>query len=364
MQIATILWFIIGLTFLVGGAELLVRGASKIAIVLGISPVIVGLTIVAFGTSAPELAVTLQANYDGKADVAIGNIIGSNIANILLILGICGAIFPLSVVKRLIKIDIPIVIIASVVFYLFALDSKISHWEGGIFFIAAVLYTYLVIKQTRNGKKKKTMTENPEEQTKDRSHTNIYILNGVYITVGLLFLVKGADLLIESAIKIAVNFGISELVAGLTIVAIGTSLPEVATSLVATMKGEKDIAIGNAVGSNLFNILLVAGLGSLFSSQGLPVKSAALAFDIPFMLAVAFALLPIAFTGFKIVRWEGILFLVYYIAYMVYLVLESNNHENLQQFTAITFLYAGPLILITLFLLSVKPGLDHLKKRR
>jgi cation:H+ antiporter len=309
----TILLFILGLVFLVAGAEALVRGASSLAGRVGISPLVIGLTVVAFGTSAPEMAVSAAASLDGQYDLAMGNVVGSNIFNVLFILGVSALIVPLVVSEQLIRLDVPLMIALSFLLLFFGWDGVIQRWEAVILFAGIIMYTVFLIRQSR-----KEMAA--KESSSEIIPSGSICLNGVYIIGGLTLLVVGSGWLVDSSIAFANDFGVSERIIGLTIVAAGTSLPELATSVMASIRGERDIAVGNVVGSNIFNILSVLGLSGVLSPIGLTVSASTLSFDLPVMIAAAAICLPLFFTGFKISRWEGGFFLVSYIAYTLYLV--------------------------------------------
>lgn len=351
----TLILFIFGASLLIAGAELLVRGASRIAVSAGISPLVVGLTVVAFGTSAPELAVTLGASISGQADVALGNVVGSNIANVLLVLGLSAVVAPLVVSVQLVRLDVPLMIGASILVYLFAFDGGIGRGEGGVLFAVVVLYTAFLAWQSRRETLAAREVELPlagiEPGLAERPR---WAWNVVLVAVGLGLLVVGARWLVQGAVAAAVAMGVSKLVIGLTVVALGTSLPELATSVLASLKGERDIAVGNLVGSNLFNLLAVLGLGATLSPEGIPVAAAALGFDLPVMIAVAVACLPIFFTGYAIARWEGGLFLGYYAAYTLYLILAASRHDALPLYSNTMALFVLPLTAVTLAVLGAR----------
>ncbi len=354
MPAATILGIIAGLVILVVGAELLVRGASRLAIAVGISPLIIGLTVVALGTSSPEMAVTIGSAISGQADLAVGNVIGSNLFNVLFILGLAAVITPLVISQQLVRIDVPVMIGVSLLLVLFALDSTISRLEGVILVAGALAYTAFAIYAGRRESPAVEQEYRQEfGQSADRSPRGI-LLNVLLAVVGLAALVFGARLLVNGAVAIARVLGVSELIIGLTIVAAGTSLPEVATSVLASLRGERDIAAGNVVGSNIYNVLLILGLAAVVAPAGLAVAPSALTFDLPFMLAVAIACLPLFFSGYRIARWEGFLFLGYYIVYTAYLVLEATEHDALPAFSVILFEFAAPLTAITLAVIFVR----------
>ena len=347
MSATIILMFLAGGALLIGGAELLVRGASRVALAAGISPLVVGLTVVAFGTSAPELAVTVGSAWAGEADVALGNVVGSNIFNVLFILGVSALIAPLVVAQQLVRLDVPLMIGASLLVLLLALDGRIGRLDGIVLFSGIVVYTVFLIRQSRRetAAVQGQYTDAFGAHAKPRASP---LANVGLIVAGLALLVLGARWLVEAAVTTATALGVSELVIGLTVVAAGTSLPEVATSVLASIRGERDIAVGNVVGSNLFNLMAVLGLGSIVAPGGVPVSPGALGFDIPVMIAVAIATLPIFFTGYTIQRWEGAVFLGYYAAYTAWLVLDATDHAALPAVGAALAWFVLPLTVLTL----------------
>ncbi|HRW06611.1 MAG TPA: calcium/sodium antiporter [Caldilineaceae bacterium] len=348
MILSTFVFFVLGLVVLVVGAEVMVRGASRLAAAFGIAPLVIGLTVVAFGTSAPELAVSLQSAFNGQADLALGNVIGSNIANILLILGVAALTAPLVVASQLVRLDVPLMIGASVIVYLMGLDGRLNRWDGLILFLGVVAYTTWLVRQSR--REGKDVQDEYEGAYEEGSESSWYtsLLNLALVAGGLFMLVVGARWLVESAVTMARWWGLSELIIGLTVVAVGTSLPEIATSIVAVLRGERDIAVGNAIGSNIFNLLSVLGLTSLFAPSGIPVPAAVMAFDLPVVIAIAIACLPIFYTGNLVARWEGALFLGYYVAYLVYLIFDATGHDTLPLFSSVMGLFVAPLTLLGL----------------
>lgn len=341
--------FLGGLAVVTGGAELFVRNSSVLARRLGISPLVIGLTLVAMGTSAPELAVSLKGIYAGSPDIAVGNVVGSNIFNVLLILGISALIIPLSVHLQILRLDVPLMILASMLFWILAWDGKLIFWEGLLFFLILVGYTVFLIYQSKKETKQDAAEYEKEFSSVGRSAFWDWIVCTAMIILGLVLLVLGARWMVSAAIEIARGWGVSESIIGLTIVAAGTSLPEVATSIVAAIKGERDIAVGNIVGSNIFNILGILGICALAAPQGISVSQGILNFDIPVMVAVAFACLPIFLTSKRIDRWEGGLFLFYYVAYTTYLVMQSIQHEQLPLLSSALLYFAVPITVVTLF---------------
>lgn len=319
-------WLIVGLGLLTWGAEWLVRGGSKLARALGVSPLAIGLTIVAFGTSAPEMVVNIKSVTSGNFDIALGNVVGSNIFNVLFILGVCAIILPLTVASKLVKMDVPIMIAASVILYLFSMDGSLSRAEGLIFLVSIVLYTVVCfgLSKTETSEVKKEFDQEYGGSIKSLKTPGQMALNALLIVMGLVLLVAGAKFLISSSIAIARHFGVSELLIALTIVAAGTSLPEVATSIMATIKGERDIAIGNVVGSNIFNILSILGVSAVMPANGFPVNPASMIVDIPFMVFVAVLCYPVFRTGSAISRSEGAFFLSLYVGYTLYLIRSAH----------------------------------------
>ncbi|MBX2868614.1 MAG: calcium/sodium antiporter [Acidiferrobacterales bacterium] len=341
MDLMVYLLLIVGIVLLMIGAEVMVRGAEQIALGFGISPLVVGLTVVAFGTSAPELAVGIRSALLDQADIALGNVVGSNILNILLILGLSAMITPMVVESRIIRREIPILLFVSFLLFALALDGTIASIEGVILFAGSVVYTVYAIRKSRKEASESTTVEERESPLKAMA----------FVLVGLGMLVFGAELLVDNAVILARWFGVSELLIGLTIVSIGTSLPEIATSVVAAMRGMRDMAVGNVIGSCLFNVLAVSGATAIFASGGLSVDPGLLQFDLPVMLAATVACLPIFATGHVISRWEGCVFFVYYLAYTTYLLLFSHGSESVEVMNWAMLSFVLPLTFVTLAIL-------------
>jgi cation:H+ antiporter len=345
-----------GLVLLVLGGEFLVRGASALARRVGISSLVVGLTVVSAATSAPELAVAVGAVLRGEPGLAGGTVVGSHLVNVRLILGVSALVVPLAVTRRLVRFDLPLMLALSVGLLLISLDGRISTVDGVILLCAVLGHTVLTVVVGRRE------AELPVRAAGQAGNSPAADLAGeieeappapvgksvLLVVVGVALLVAGATMLVEGAVNIATTLGVSSLVVGLTVVAVGTSLPELATSIIAVRRGERDLAVGNVVGSNIFNIGMVLGVPALISADGIPVAGAAVAFDIPVMLAAALALLPIAFTGFTVARWEGGLFVALYLAYTGYVVLAATEHDALEGFTAAMAWFVLPLIAVTL----------------
>jgi cation:H+ antiporter len=351
-----ILLFVGGLALLVLGANLLVRGASRLALSFGISPLVVGLTVVAFGTSAPEMAVSVGAVLDGKTDIAIGNVVGSNVFNVLFILGASALITPLVVNMQLIRQEVPIMLGASLLLLALALDGTLSWLDGAILFALVIAYTAFLIVQSRRETQAASADYTLENQPAPAGAWDAtWPVQVGLILAGLAALVFGSEWLVTASIAFAKALGVSDIVIGLTIVAAGTSMPEVAASITAALKGERDIAVGNVVGSNTFNILGCLGLSGLVSAgAGLVVPPSVLTFDIWVMLAVALACLPVFMTGREIARWEGGVFVGYYVAYVAYLILAAQQHDALPAYSAAMLSFVIPLTVITLIVVLLR----------
>lgn len=337
-----------GLAVLTVGAEALVRGATRLALLAGISPLVVGLTVVAYGTSAPELVVSVGAALAGTADIAVGNVVGSNVCNVLLVLGASALAAPLAVAKQLVRLEVPILIVLSALFWAIASDGRLQWWDGALLAGGGVFYTTWTIRRSRREEAAGARAaapgppDAPAAPPPDRSAGAIG--RGVLLVAGgLLLLVLGGGAFVEGAVALARALGVSDLVVGLTVVAAGTSMPEVVTSIVAAVRGQRDIAIGNAIGSCVYNLLAVLGLATLVSGVGLRVAPALLAFDVPVMVAVAAAALPIFLTGYSIGRLEGLLFLGYYGAYLAYLVLAATRSDARPEFSLVMLEFVIPL---------------------
>jgi cation:H+ antiporter len=299
-----------GLLLLSLGAESLIRGSAALALRLGITPLVVGLTIVAFGTSSPEIVVSLQSAFKGGSALALGNVVGSNISNVALILGLSALVRPLRVQAKIIRREIPLMIFASLLLCLLLLGGQLNRLEGLVLILGSLAYTTLAYTSARKSKDKHAQDEFADTlpQPKGRAWAQI-----VFILVGLALLIVGANLLVGGAITIAEGFGISQVVIGLTIVAVGTSLPELATSIVAARKDEGDIVIGNVIGSNVLNILFVLGLAALIA----PMHTNDLrVIDLAVMVGSAAIILPLMRRGFQLTRWEGAVLVAGYMGYL------------------------------------------------
>jgi cation:H+ antiporter len=328
-----------GLALLTLGAGALVRGAASLARRAGVSPLVIGVTLVAFLTSAPEIAVSVVSAATDQDDIAAANVVGSNIFNVLFVIGACALLRPLVVAQQLVFREIPIKIGVSVLFWLFAANGGLSAVEGVVFLAGLALFTYDTVRSSR----REAAAIRSEYDEGIPALSGSALADVARVAAGLALLVLGGDWLVASAVEIAAAAGVDETTIGLTIVAAGTSLPEVATSLAATFRGERDIAVGNVVGSSVFNILGIGGLAALVSPGGLAFPPGLVAFDLPFMVAVAVACLPIVAGDHRISRSVGLLFLAVYAAYVSYLVLAAKSHAALAPFSEVMLEFAAPL---------------------
>lgn len=348
-----VVWILAGFVILVYGADWLVEGASRLALRLGMTPLVVGLTVVAFGTSAPELAVSVTSALSGQADLAVGNVVGSNIANILLILGVSALVAPLAVHQQLIRLDVPIMVGASVLFYVLAVDGELGMWDSVLLAGSVVAYVVFLIRESRAGKNL-VAPEYEADLSDEAASPGSMASNLGYVLLGFVGLVVGSRALVTGAVAIATDLGVSELVIGLTVLAIGTSLPELATSVVAASRGQRDIAVGNVVGSNIFNLLSVLGFTGLASLGNVPVSAEALRVDIPVMLAVTIACLPIFRSGFVVSRLNGALFLGGYALYLGYLLMVARASPQLAFFQSAVLEGLLPLLVILTVVLFIR----------
>ena len=356
-----ILEFVGGLVILILGADLLVRGASKLAAAFGISPLAIGLTIVALGTASPEIAVSLQAASLGQGSLTLGNVLGSNIFNILFVLGVTAIVAPIIIAEQLIRLDAPIMVGVSVLTFSLVSDGKLGLFDGVLLLAGMTGYTIFALRQSRK-ESKKVKSEYAQEFAVEKKQTaRDTVKNIIFIIVGLGMLILGARWLVDSATIMAKSIGVSELVIGLTVVAVGTSLPEVATSIIAALKGESDIAVGNAVGSNIYNLLGVLGVSGVLAPGGIEVVDRIISFDFMVMVFVALVCLPVFYIDDKVSRSEGALFLSYYILYTFYLILEASKSSVLPTITLFASFYI-PLTFIGLVMFTVRAR--RLKKNR
>jgi len=308
-----LLLFVAGLGVLTAGAEFLVRGASRLALRYGVSPLVVGLTVVAFGTSAPELAVSVRAAFQGNGDIAVGNIVGSNIFNVAFILGLASLICPLSVHLQIVRREMPVMLVSAMIFVVMLANGGIARWEGLLLLIAVIAYTALAIRVARS--EPASPGEVPDDlAVLGKERFNSVAVSAMLVITGLGLLVAGAALMVDNASLVARRLGVSEAAIGLTVVAAGTSLPELATSVVAALRRETDIAVGNIVGSNIFNVLCIGGVAGVIAPP--VVATGITGVDFGFMLGTSFLVLPLMRTNFSISRWEGAVLLATYGLYL------------------------------------------------
>jgi cation:H+ antiporter len=350
MTLSPYLQSVLGLLLLFAGGDLLVRGASRLARVLGISPLVVGLTVVAFGTSAPEAAVSVKASFAGTPGLALGNVVGSNIFNILFVLGLTALMAPIPVHRQLIRLDLPVMMGASLLVCVLSLNGTLGVAEGIVLLAALAAYVLHLVRQGRGAPGvTPSGSDLPPPPTRATGVGRPFLDLGL-VLLGLATLVVGADQLVDGSVSVARRFGASELVIGLTLVAAGTSLPELATSIVAAMRGEREIAVGNVVGSNIFNLLFVLGATSVVAPGGLPVAQGALTFDIPVMAGVALACFPVFLTGRMISRWEGGIFFLYYGIYLTLLLVDAAGHDARDLLWNAVLVFILPLTAVTALL--------------
>ncbi|MBK5100032.1 MAG: calcium/sodium antiporter [Desulfobacteraceae bacterium] len=319
--------FVIGLLMLYFGAEWLVKGSSSLARSLGLTPVVIGLTVVAFGTSAPELVVSIVSSLKDRSMIAVGNVVGSNICNIALVLGLAALFQPITSHRSIVKRDIPIMLGISLYLLLLLVDSNLGRLEGGTLFTGIILYTllnyHLAIKESKQG----SDGDNPsiELAVEEVGYVSSRSKQVILIVVGIVGVVAGAEILIDSAVTIMSVLGVSEKFIGLTIVAFGTSLPELATSVVAALRKEMDISIGNLVGSNVFNILSVLGAASLVRPIPIPGGFIESGLLIDYLVMILISSLPwlMMRKDFTVTRKDGFILLCCYVGYLAYLILKS-----------------------------------------
>ena len=348
--------FAVGLALLLGSAELLVRNASKLASRIGKSSLFIGLTVTAFGTSAPELAVGISGQLSQNSDVGLGNIVGSNIFNILFVLGLAAVIRPIVVRRPLVWRDVPILLIVTVLFLLFALNGTVGSVESAVLVSVLAIYLYYLSKQSneRPGISIKSSPGTATEGASSRLSVSLFL-----IAASIAIMVIGAHLVITGAVRIAGGLGVSELVSGLTIVAIGTSLPEIMTTIAAVRNNEHELAIGNVMGSCFFNIVAVPAVMSLIGTAGLSISSDALTVDIPVMILAVVACLPIFFSGHRISRSEGVLFLVYCSAYFTLLYTRSASDSFTSQYLTEIGILASIAVSFTFVTIAVRAMQYH-----
>ena len=343
------------LLLLVAGAELLVRAAVRLAAHLRVRPLVIGLSMVAFGSSAPQMAVSLQAALGQSSDIAVGSVIGSNIFNILVTLGLSALIIPLRVARQLVRLDIPLLIGASLLVFALAWNEQLSALDGGVLLAALALYLGLLWRQSRP-------TARPSRPPADAPRSS-WLSSALLMLAGLGLLVFAGHLLLNATVALASKLGLSERIIGLTVVAVSTSLPQLATSLIAALRGQRDIAVGNVIGGNLFNLLGVLGITALLAPVPLSVSPNALDFDLPVMLGVTLLCLPVFYSGYRITRAEGLLFLALYLAYGLHVVSFTTGMPLAGKLEQLMLLCVLPALLAFLLFTSVRAWRRQHNKR-
>lgn len=324
MSLTAVAAFLFGLIIITVGAEILLKGASKIATLLHIRPIVIGLTVVSIGTSLPELAVGLTAIGEGAGDIAVGNIAGTNIVNILFILGLSAAIRPLPLNLKSIKTEMFTMIIAAVLLLLLSLDGGLSTLDGVIMLSLGIVYLTIIVRTSRNEPfhvQKEFQEEYQAPAQHEKKDIKVWGWNFMLLFCGIVATIYGAEKLIDGSVEIARYFGMSDAVIGLTIVAIGTSAPELATTIVATFKNERDVAVGNLLGSSIINIFIILGITSVLTPNGINISQDILWFDLPLAALVAVVCYPVFKSDQMVSRKEGITFVMLYVAYLTYLLL-------------------------------------------
>ena len=341
----SLLQLLCGLVLLIAGAELLVRCAMRIAANLKVRPLLIGLTVVALGSSAPQMTVSLQAALNDTPDIAVGSVIGSNIFNILVTLGLSALIIPLRVSRQLVRLDIPLMILASGLVFALALNKQLDRLDGVVLLGGLLVYLALLLRQSRHS--------GHHHPRHDLPRTS-WLHNLVLMLAALLLLGLAGHLLLGAAVTLATELGLSERIIGLTIIAVSTSLPQLATSLIAAFRGQREIAVGNVIGSNVFNLLGVLGLTALVAPAPLSVSPNALASDLPVMLGVAALCLPVFYTGYRVTRGEGLLFLGLYLAYGLHVVSFTTGMPLAGKLEHLMLFFVLPALLLFLLLSTLR----------
>jgi len=350
---------LIGLLLLGLGGDILIRGSVALADRTGISRLLIGLTIISIGTSAPEFAISAYASWLGKTDIALGNIIGSNIFNVLFALGIAAIISNLRIHRKTNIIDVPIMLGISVLAYVMSFTGNINRWSGLVLFTIFIVFNlFLIFYERKHPGEAAEISAEAEELLKHKKSIPVSI---VFIVIGLILLAVGSKVLVKGAEDLARLMHLSELIISLTIVAIGTSVPEAITAMIAAFHRETDMAVGNIIGSNIANISGVLGLSALLAPHGIAVPIEVLQFDFPLMLASSFACLPIFYTGHQVSRGEGIILLTYYILFITYVILRATHHPDLNLFNDALLFFCAPLTILTLGILVYR---EHQKRSK
>ncbi|MDR0488704.1 MAG: calcium/sodium antiporter [Propionibacteriaceae bacterium] len=323
-----IVYLVLGLMALIIGAQLVVRFGSALARRLNMSPIIIGLTIVSIGTSLPEFAVSVQGMVIGSGDLVLGNIVGTNIVNLLLILGLAGLIRPIDIHHGTLKLDLPAMVVASLLLWVVAMwDGDLTTIEGAILLAFGIAYIWRVIATARSRNVLVNGAEPEHEFDNKPLHPGkkYALLDVGLLLIGLVIIVVGAEFMVDGAVGLAKNLGLSETLIGLTVVAIGTSAPELATTIMSTIRGERSIAIGNLIGSSTLNLTIILGGALMFGPFSIPIDHSLIFFDLPIMVGVAVACVPIFILGKNVNRIEGALMVGAYLAYLTFLIVKATT---------------------------------------
>lgn len=315
-------WLILGLVILIVAGEFLVKGAVGLSIMMKLTPLVIGMTVVSFGTSMPELLVSVNSAVAGNPGIAIGNVVGSNIANIALVLGLAVILLPIVADKQTKKVDYPMMLIASVLFYVAAFDNMVERWEGIALFIILVVFITRMIRKSRKSEKKR-IAEITDEDVANTDGLLPVWKSLTYLSIGLVGLYFGADWFVSGAVDIAKSFALDDAIIGVTVVALGTSAPELVASLIAAYRKQSDLSVGNLIGSNVFNILGVIGITAIV--KPIEVKQEVMDFDMLWMIGIALMLLPMLFLGEKIGRVKGVILSVTYVSYIAIIVMKIKG---------------------------------------
>ncbi|UZJ62900.1 calcium/sodium antiporter [Pseudomonas sp. KU26590] len=331
------------------GAQVSVRAAVALAALLKTRPLFLGLTVVALGSSAPQLAVGLQAAFTDSTDIAVGSVIGSNIFNVLVTLGLSALIIPLRVARQLVRVDLPLMIAATALVAALAWNGELSGLDGVVLLLGMAAYLFVVVRQFAHGAR-----HVPRTDLEPRRRLWPLLGRLALMACGLALLTLGSHLLVSAAVSVALDLGLSERVIGLTVIAVATSLPALMTSLVAALRGERDIAVGNIIGSNLFNLLGVLGITALISTGPLSISPNALDFDLPVMLGVAALCVPLFYSGYRITRLEGLLLLGLYAVYGLHIVSFTTGMPLAERLERLMIHYALPVIALCVVVGTVR----------
>jgi cation:H+ antiporter len=353
-----------GLAFCVAGADAFVRGSARLAALAHVPPFLVGLTIVGFGTSAPELAVSVQATLLGQAGIAVGNVVGSNIFNILFVLGLSAVIAPLAVTSSVIRLHIPYVIGSGALLLGLSAGGLLSRTASILLLATFTAYMTMVVVQMMN-ERHEALDRLDRAQILPRRRIRADVATQVFlVAAGLAALVLGSRWLVTSAAAVTSALGVSSVLIGVTIVAVGTSVPELLTSVIAAVRGEREIAVGNVIGSNAFNTAFILGVAGSLTGRGIPFDPAVVSFELPVMIIASAACLPVFFTGYSISRWEGVLFLLSYGAYLAHEILSAVSQRGILTLDLVMRRLAIPLVTVLLVISFARAVISRSERPR